>query len=459
MFRSIQCIFFLISISSYLLSQVNQRPNIVLIVTDDQRWDAIGCSGNKIIHTPVMDKLASESSYYKNAFVTTPICAASRASIITGLYERTHDYTFGTPPLSSSYIDMSYPKLLRDNGYETGFFGKLGINMEDGIDTSLFNIIWTARTAGYFRLQGQSGQEHIHLTDLTTNKAIEFIDQRDRSKPFCLSISYNAPHADDQSVQQYFWPERNDHLYQDITIPDPNLGQNKDLAALPDFVSDSTTISRLRWHWRYNSPEKYQRMVKGYYRMISTIDDNLGRLRNKLEGQGIGDNTIIILIGDNGYFLGERQLAGKWLMYDNSLRVPLIIYDPRVAGTVKNEMALNIDIAPTIIDYAGIPIPDLIQGISLNARTTKKGQAIRTQFHCEHHFNNKYIPKSEGLRTDQYKYFRYIDYPEVEELYDLKKDPLETINLARDLKYRYRLNLMRQQTDDKIKVLTKASLD
>lgn len=446
-------------IATLCSAQSDNRPNIIFILTDDQRWDAIGHAGNDIIHTPNMDSLARQSTYFRNAFVTTPICAASRASIITGLYERTHEYTFGTPPLRSSYVDISYPKLIKEAGYQTGFFGKLGMNLQDKRDTSLFDEIWTARTAGYFRLQGPGNGEHIHLTDLTTNKAIEFIENRENDKPFCLSISYNAPHADDASVQQYFWPERNDHLYRDVIIPDPKLGSPEYLEALPHFVNDSTTISRMRWHWRYDSPEKYQRMVKGYYRMISTIDDNLGRLRNLLEKEEISNNTIIILIGDNGYFLGERSLAGKWLMYDNSLRVPLMIYDPKVPAIDKEEMALNIDIAPTILDYAEIAIPDLMQGRSLYPRTSDDLIPDREDFHCEHHFNNKYIPKSEGIRTNKWKYFRYIDHPEVEELYDLENDPLEINNLASQLKYNYRLNLMRTQTNLKIKKLEMARLN
>ena len=444
---------FLIHLSSFCLAQNDTRPNIIFILTDDQRWDAIGHAGNEVIQTPHMDSLAAQSTYFHNAFVTTPICAASRASIITGLYERTHSFTFGTPPLKSSYIDRSYPHLIKEAGYQTGFFGKLGMNLENSRDTSLFDEIWTARTDGYFRLHGPGGKEHIHLTDLTTDKAIDFITRRDEDKPFCLSISYNAPHADDQSVQQYFWPERNNHLYTDIVIPDPELGDPKFLNELPSFVSDSTTISRIRWHWRYNTPEKYQRMVKGYYRMISTIDDNLGRIRNQLESQGLSDNTIIIWIGDNGYFLGERSLAGKWLMYDNSLRVPLMIYDPEVKATAKYELALNIDIAPTILSYAGIASPKIMQGISLNQRAKDIAIEDRSSFHCEHHYDNKYIPKSEGIRTSKWKYFRYIDHPEVEELYDLENDPLEISNLVSKLKFKYQLNLMRMQTNLMIKNL------
>ena len=432
----------------------SDRPNIILIVTDDQRWDAIGHAGNEIIRTPHMDSMAEQSIYYHNAFVTTPICAASRASILTGLYERTHAFTFGTPPLSSKYIDISYPKLLSEAGYQTGFFGKLGMRLEDERDKTLFDTIWTTGTDGYYRLLGQ---KHIHLTDLTTNKAMDYIKERKKEAPFCLSISYNAPHADDQSIHQYFWPERNNHLYEDITIPDPNLGEAKYLESLPEFVKDSTTISRMRWQWRYDTPEKYQRMVKGYYRLISTIDDNLGRLRQLLEDEDIANNTIIVWIGDNGYFLGERSLAGKWLMYDNSLRIPLMIYDPKGKAASIQDMALNIDIAPTLLDYAGVDIPTGMQGQSL--KPTPNQSAPLAEFFTEHLFNNPYIPKSEGIRTEKWKYFRYIDHPEVEELYDVENDPMEINNLAGSLKHKYLLNLYRNKTDQKIAALLDARIN
>ena len=249
-------------------------------------------------------------------------------------------------------------------------------------------------TNGYFRLTGEGWSQHIHLTDHTTDKALDYIENADRDRPFCVSISYNAPHADDPSPQQYFWPQRNDQLYRGEALPGPALGDVKYFEALPEFLQDSMTLSRIRWKWRYETPEKHQEMVKGYYRMISTIDDNLGRLRKSLEEWGLSENTVIIFTGDNGYFLGERGLAGKWLMYDNSLRVPLIIYDPRnIKPAIVENLALNIDIAPTIMDYAGVPVPDVVQGNSLRPLTLGNAEGWRQEFVCEHLYELPYIPK------------------------------------------------------------------
>ena len=452
-------IYGLLFLSPFLCSaQEEVQPNIIFILTDDQRWDALGFAGNEFISTPNQDELAREGIYFKNAFVTTPICAASRASILTGLYERTHDFTFRTPPLAASYIDISYPKLLKEHGYQLGFFGKLGMNLENRMDTTLFDERYVTGTNGYFRLTGEGWSQHVHLTDYTTDKALDYIEKADKDRPFCVSISYNAPHAEDPSPQQYFWPQRNDKLYQGEALPGPALGHVKYFEALPEFLQDSMTLGRIRWKWRYETPEKQQEMLKGYYRMISTIDDNLGWLRKSLEEWGLSENTVIIFTGDNGYFLGERGLAGKWLMYDNSLRVPLIIYDPRnTKPAVVENLALNIDIAPTIMDYAGVPIPDVVQGSSLRPLTLGNAKGWRQEFVCEHLYELPYIPKSEGIRGERWKYFRYLDHPDAEELYDLVNDPMEINNLASQSKYRDLLLKFRKKLDEKIEQLDSSS--
>ena len=448
-----------LSCSVPCLSQDEQSPNIIFILTDDQRWDALGLAGNEIIQTPNIDQLAKEGIYFRNAFVTTPICAASRASILTGLYERSHNFTFRTPPLSASYVNVSYPKLLKDHGYQLGFFGKLGMQLENRMDTVLFDDLYVTGTDGYFRLVGEGWSDHIHLTDHTTNKAIDFIERTSRDQPFCVSISYNAPHADDTSPQQYFWPSRNDTLYSKIHIPGPVLGNTKYFEALPTFLRDPLTLGRIRWKWRYETPEKYQAMVKGYYRMISTIDDNVGRLRARLEELGLSENTIIIFTSDNGYFLGERSLAGKWLMYDNSLRVPMIIYDPKnLQPNVIDDLVLNIDVAPTILGFANIDIPGLVQGKSLLPLMEERSDNWREEFICEHLYELPYIPKSEGIRGTRWKYFRYIDHPNREELYDLQNDPQEVNNLAHDIKYAGLLDKYRNKLKEYIDQCEAASI-
>ncbi len=427
------------------------QPNIIFILTDDQRWDALGVAGNEIIQTPNLNQLAREGTYFTNAFVTTPICAASRASILTGYYERSHGYTFRTAPLKTDLVQISYPELLRKNGYRTGFFGKLGIEFQDRLDTLIFDELYTTGTDGYFRLTGDGWREHIHLTDYTTDRALEFIDRQPSNQPFCLSISYNAAHADDAHPQQYFWPDRNDHLYRNLSIPLPQLMAPEHLHALPPFLKDKDYMGRIRFHWRFDTPEKYQEKVKGYYRMVTTIDDNIGRLRALLKKKNLDRNTVIIFMSDNGYFLGERMLAGKWLLYDNSIRVPLIVYHPLMESHKVHEMVLNIDISPTILELAGIAIPSEVQGTSLLG--LMQGSVInwRQEFFCEHLYDLKYIPRSEGIRTTEWKYIRYLDHPGYEELYHLQEDTLEINNLVKDSQYQGVLDGLRKRIKEREK--------
>ena len=426
-----------------------KRPNIIFILTDDQRWDALGVAGNSIIQTPEMDALARTGTYFKNAFSTTPICAASRASILTGLYERTHGYTFQKPKLKQPYADIIYPKLLKENGYHVGFFGKLGVVIDADkqyFDQSdFYDRGGSPDRRGYF--YKKIGKDTVHLTKYTGFQAKEFIKNAPADKPFCLSLSFSAPHGHDNSVDQYYWQDKSADLYKNIQIPEPLLGEDEYFNRLPKEVREG--FNRVRWKWRFDSPEKYQQMVKGYYRMITEIDNEIGQIRQQLKTKGIDDNTIIIVMGDNGYFLGDRQLADKWLMYDVSIRIPLIIYDPRVKKSSSiDEMVLNIDITKTMMDMAGVSAPKNYQGKSLTPLlVNNKAHLNRNAILIEHLWDNPDIPSSEAIRTERWKFFRYRLIKAPEELYDLKNDPLEKNNLASDKKYSTILERLRKQCE------------
>ncbi|MGF1636921.1 MAG: sulfatase, partial [Cyclobacteriaceae bacterium] len=429
---------------------INLRPNIIFILTDDQRWDALSYAGNELVHTPEMDKLAQSGIYFKNAFVTTPICAGSRASILTGLHERTHAYNFQTGPLKEAFMQMSYPRIMKDAGYHTGFFGKLGVNYGDA--ASFFDEFDNYdRNNNYKDKRGYFyktlGNDTVHLTQYTGQQALDYIDKSNPNQPFCLSLSFSAPHAHDPAEDQFFWQSETDHLLQDIEIPKAPYSDDKYFNSLPESVKAG--FNRLRWTWRFDTPEKYQHSVKGYYRMISGIDLEIAKIRQHLKKKGLDQNTIIILMGDNGYFLGERQLAGKWLMYENSIKVPLIIYDPRVELHQEvDAMALNIDIPSTMLDYAGIDIPEGWQGRSLMPLAKGTTSTLhRDTILIEHLWEFENIPPSEGVRTQEWKYFRYINDKSQEELYNIKNDPNERVNLAVSKKHRSVLAKMRQKCD------------
>lgn len=435
-------------------AEAHEKPNIIFILTDDQRWDALGCAGNPIIQTPNMDRLAEKGVRFEHAFVTTPICAASRASIFTGLYERTHGFTFGTPPMAQVYTDLSYPRHLRQAGYRTGFIGKFGIDVEKGAIGKMFDSYKNLVRNPYFK---KVDGKLRHLTEINGDEVIKFLRSCKPGQPFALSISFNAPHAEDLDRKQYFWPPACDNLYKDVKIPDPKTSDPAFFEAQPDFLKAS--LNRVRWKWRFDTPKKYQDMVKGYYRMISGVDMVLGRMMEELKKLGVDKNTVIILTADNGYFQGERGFAGKWLMHEPSIRVPLIVYDPQRAlsnqGTVLKQMALNVDIAPTILGLAGLDIPGAIQGRSLIPLLNGEKVKWRTEMFCENLYNHPAIPQSEGIRTARWKYIRYRNHPDFEELYDLIGDPLEEKNLASDERYKEQLLELRERCDQMIKTLSK----
>lgn len=426
-----------------------RRPNLLLVVTDDQRWDAMGCTGNALARTPNLDALARDGVRFRNAFVTTAICAASRASILTGLHERTHRYTFDTPPIGDELLGVTYPAQLRAAGYRTGFVGKFGVRTVPGGPARMFDSFVPLAAGPYFKKQPDGSERH--LCDITGDKAVEFLASCRPEQPWCLSVSFNEPHAEDGDPRQYFWPKLFDTWYSDTVFPVPKTMDPEFFAAQPEFLRNSE--SRKRFLWRFDEPQKYQDMVRGYYRMISGVDAVVGRLRRELQTRGLAANTVIVFCSDNGYFLGERGFADKWYLYEPSVRVPLLIADPRLPdlrkGSTCDLMALNIDLAPTLLELAGLAPPALYQGRSLVPLVRGKAPVDwRTDFFYEHLLDEPKIPKSEGVRTERYTYLRWFETkPLREELYDHQTDFDEVIDLSSAPAYAEVLADLRRRTD------------
>lgn len=431
-----------------------ERPNIIFFLSDDQRWDRMGCAGHPFLKTPTMDRLATNGARFSNMLVTTPICAASRASILTGMYERTHRYTFGRPRLAKKFIDTSYPVQLREAGYRTGFTGKFGVQVFAGEQQRMFDYFEPISNNPY--LQKQPDGSLRHESELCGDRAIEFLKSIKTGQPFCLSVSFNAAHAADNDkrpgIGHFPWPKSVDGLYEDVEIPEPHLSSSEIFAAHPDFLKNS--LNRERFFWRWDTIEKYRKNIRAYYRMITGIDSVMGRVLGELEELGLDRNTIIIFSGDNGYYEAQRGFAGKWSHYDESLRVPLIIYDPRsplsIRGQVFNQMALNLDIPSTILHFAGIDVPKDYQGRSL-VNLVGGGdsrQTWRTDTLCEHLMDANSIPKWEGVRSDRYVYARYFQQtPAYEFLHDLQKDPDQLFNLVKEPAYAEQLKRLRTRCD------------
>jgi arylsulfatase A-like enzyme len=403
-----------------------KRPNLLLVVTDDHRFDQIGCAGHPLLQTPTIDALAAEGVRFANAFVTTPICAASRASLMTGRREGRHGYTFGKAPMGADLAGDTYFRRLRGAGYRTGFVGKWGVRFEQELMPELFDEY---RPLGQPYLK--DGQPH--LTERIADAAIAFLDAGAEPSPFCLTLSFWAPHAEDYHPDQYIPPPDLASLYVDAEVPPPPNAETG-FEALPEFLQQS--LGRKRWHWRFDTREKQIERTKDYWRMITGVDRALGRVMDALTERGLADNTVVVFTSDNGYFLGERGLAGKWLIYEESIRVPLIVHDPRAPssrrGLVLSPMVLNLDIAPTLLDLAGVDLPPAYEGRSLAPLLRGEPTLRRSDFLYEHRLDNPEIPKSVGLRGERWVYVRYDEQePPFEQLFDLTTDPAELHDLAR----------------------------
>lgn len=410
------------------------RPNLVFILVDDWRWNCLGCMGDSVVQTPNIDKLAGRGMLFRNCFVTTSICAVSRASILTGQWQRRHKIDNFATGLNGQAWAESYPALLRAAGYRTGLIGKFGVG-------SAAEVKAKADSFDFWRgLPGQAGKFFIdkndptrtHQTAIFGNQALEFLRGCKPGQAFCLSISFNAVHARDGQEREYEPDPRDEKLYADANIPIPKLATKEAFDRLPDFVK--TSEGRKRWQPRFSNPELFQRTLKDYYRLATGVDREVGRIMALLEQLKLAENTVIFFTSDNGYFLGDRGLADKWFMYDESIRVPCIIFDPRTPSRPgrSHAMVLNVDFAPTMLDLAGIPTPKKMQGRSLVPILQGKTPSDwRTEFFYEHHTGAKIIPQSEGVRTERWAYIRWIAAtPVVEELYDLQTDPQEERNLV-----------------------------
>lgn len=416
-----------------------KRPNILFFFADDQRYDTLGCAGHPIVRTPAIDSLASEGVRFQNAFVTTAVCWVSRATVLTGQWARTHAMRDSVPTVKAQSLATTFPVELRKAGYRTGHIGKWHMMMPPGFKPeSQYDVYEAIGRNPYFKTLPDGTKRHE--TDLICDRGIEFIKSQPKGEPFCLNLWFNAAHAEDgdkrPGIGHYPWPPSTDGMYEEIKIPAPRLGDPAIYESQPEFLKQS--INRERFFWGYDTPEKYQTNVRAYYRMISGIDKAIARVLKALEEAGLADNTIIVYTADNGYYLGDRGFQGKWSHYDESLRVPMVIYDPRVPrekrGRALDQMALNVDLATTFLDWAGVGQPKGYEGSSL--RPLVSGEAVtswRDHFFCEH-LDLSPTLTWEGVRGQHYMYARYIDQPAPgnELLYDLQKDPDELKNVAAD---------------------------
>jgi N-acetylglucosamine-6-sulfatase len=437
----------LMLLASLCLAQSDQgkqvRPNIVFILIDDMRWDELGIAGHPFIKTPNIDRIAKEGALFRNAFMTTPLCSPSRASFLTGQYAHTHGITDNVDRSAASHQLVTFPRLLRQSGYETAFIGKWHMGNDDqprpGFDR------WVSfKGQGTYRdpdinEDGKSVKPSGYITDILNGYAVEFIKRR-HDKPFLVYLAHKAIHPEvtqnnDGSVnladsERFIPAGRHKNLYADKAIPRrPNYSRapegkpalQRRIGNLPPL--GSATVTR-------------DEAILGRQRSLMAIEDGVGEIFKALKETDQLDNTVIVFTSDNGYFYGEHGLSvERRLAYEESIRMPLLVRYPKAikAGTTRDEFALNIDLAPTLLELAGASVPGAMQGRSLAPLLAGKRPAWRNSFLIEY-YSDKVFPRVlqmgyKAVRNQRYKYIHYLELDGMDELYDLKSDPYEMKNL------------------------------
>lgn len=453
--RLISLILFLPTVLLGQQDKAVSKPNIVFFFTDDQTVSTLGCYGNPVVKTPNIDRLARRGTRFQKAFVSHPICWASRASILTGMSARSYRTPGNEEQARADAVETLYSDLLRKQNYRTGYFGKWHAktprNFQKGKHFDEIEVI--GRNPFFKKMPDGSLR---HETDLIVDRGIDFIKRQPKGKPFALNMWFNACHAEDgdrrPGIGHFAWPQSANGMYEGTYIGPPRLNDPETFEKLPLFLKNS--ITRERFFWRWNTEEKYQTNIRAYYRMVSGIDHAIGRFMKALEEAGVADNTIIVYSADNGYHMANRGLAGKWSHFEESIQVPLIIADPRVdptkRGVVSEALALNLDLPATFLDWAGIKTPARYDGRSLKPIVSGgvPSDWRKETFH-EHFAVRHRIPAYEAVRDAEFKYVRYVDH-DFEFLHDLKKDPDELVNLVDDAKYAGTLAEMKKRLDAQV---------
>ncbi len=444
------CMFFVIAVALFNGVAINaqDRPNILFLFTDDQPQSCLGCIGNEHIQTPNLDRLAAEGVLFTNAFVTTAICCSNRACILTGQYMRRHGIQDFRTSLTDAAFAQSYPALLHSVGYRTGYLGKFAVGSAGPNTRAAFDLWYGFPQRINFRQQVEG--EERYLTQVMTEKAVDFLQATTPDQPFCLTVAFKEPHG----PWNYFDPNV-PNVYKDLKIPPPATFSRADYDAQPVFLRDSLNgDNSLRW---LNNREQYQEYLRTFYRLITRTDMAVGQILQELRRLDLHNNTVVIFSSDHGSLLGAHGLGGKWIMYEDSIRVPLIVYDPRQPRQPKigtcDEMVLSIDLAPTMLALAGVEIPKAMQGRNLMPLVRGEATEWRSSWYYEHVYNTKPprspIVKTEGVRTKRWKYIRYPEVnPTYEQLFDLQSDPLEQTNLATLTTQAARLSDLRSQCEN-----------
>ncbi|TFG41835.1 MAG: twin-arginine translocation signal domain-containing protein, partial [Syntrophobacterales bacterium] len=438
------------------------RPNIVLLLTDDQSYRSLGFYGNARAKTPNLDALAAQGLVFDRAYDTTAICMASRAQVMTGMYEYKTGCNFSHGPISADKWAKSYPILMRDAGYHTGFVGTFGFSVKptaegnsayhtnEDLPMDSFDEWYGWPGQGNYRTAdnefvAQYASIYPHVTRACGAASQDFIkNAKKQGKPFCLSVSFKAPHGP-MSPDPFF-----DEVYADTVWEEPHNYDEKGAAHIPAQAKTGRQYLDII-DFR---PDSYQKTMRKYHQLIHGVDYAVGMIREELERQGVAENTVILFLTDNGYSCGAHGMGGKVLPYEEPSRSPMIIYDPRhpVSGKgarIKSVTA-NIDMAPTVLDFAGLPIPGNMDGKSLRPLLDNPNGRVHDSILLINAWGNA-PTHSLAVVTDEYK---YISWPyangmeSVEELYHLTVDRYEMKNIVANPEKEEDLGTMRKRYDE-----------
>ncbi len=412
----------------------NKRPNVVFILSDDHRFDFMGFhpGAPEFLETPSMDRLASGGMHVKNAFVTTSLCSPSRASILTGQYAHNH----GVVDNSRAVPDGTqfFPEELQRAGYKTAFIGKWHMGGVSDEPRPGFDHWVSFRGQGAYynptlNIDGTQQKVTGYNADILTDYATIWLDKQSDNEPFFLYLSHKSVHADFAPAQRHLGKYENAKLKYPKTMADTEDNyQNK-----PKWVKEQ----RYSWHgvdYMYHGQMDFDTFYRRYTETLLALDESIGKVLDQLEESGLMDNTIVIYMSDNGFSFGEHGLIDKRHAYEESMRVPMIAYAPgRIeAGSTLDNMVLNIDMGPTILEAAGVDTPSRMDGRSfLDLLMGQQEEDWRTEFVYEYYweYNFPHTPTVYSLRGSRYKYMFYHGVWDKNELYDLETDPLEEFNL------------------------------
>jgi arylsulfatase A-like enzyme len=425
----------------------DSRPNILVVLIDDLRYDALGCTGQPFVKTPNIDRIGREGAIFRNAFVTTPLCSPSRASYLTGQFVHSHEVLDNSDHNALSHRLITYPKLLHDAGYETAFMGKWHMG-NDSTPRPGFDRWVSFKGQGQhndpaLNIDGQEVQAKGYMTDILTDHAVAFV-RKEHKAPFLLYLAYKAVHG------PFIPAERHQGLYTDDPIRHaPSVSDSLEGKPIltrridpPPAKAAAKAKNQAKAKEKAKAKGKGQgggggdELIRNQLRMLTGIDEGVGRLLEALGASGALEQTMIVFASDNGYFWGEHGLGDKRAAYEESIRIPLLMRKPGLiaAGTTIEQAVLNIDIAPTMLELAGVAIPATMQGRSMVSLLKGNTQGWPNTFFSEYFQEPQYsrIPTWQAVRDGRWKYIHYTTVDGMDELYDLQLDPYELKNLNAD---------------------------